>query len=189
MSTYIWDLVALALPDEEPPCCSPGDSRLQVQESSRAGKKRVISMLILIMTTHYPYQHGNNSKSRGAFFATLSKSTTRPPMTTSSVITTNAQYDWLVKMSLIPQWLQRWLALTPTTSNSNKCCQHRKEDRSLFCFGDGHKNALMNPNIHLSPFDPKKQRLAILRVGRETVIRRDLQYSRNYETLQNRNSV
>ena len=40
MSTYIWDLVALALPDEEPPCCSPGDSRLQGQESSRAGKKK-----------------------------------------------------------------------------------------------------------------------------------------------------
>ena len=59
----------------------------------------------------------------------------------------------------------------------------------MFCFGDGHKNDLMNPNIHLSPFDPKKQRLAFLRVGRETVIRRDLQYSRNYETLQNRNSV
>ena len=59
----------------------------------------------------------------------------------------------------------------------------------MFCFGDGHKNDLMNPNIHLSPFDPKKQRLAFLRVGRETVIRRDLQYSRNYETLRNRNSV
>ena len=24
-----------------------------------------------------------------------------------------------------------------------------------FCFGNGHKNDLMNPNIHLSPFDPK----------------------------------
>ena len=43
----------------------------------------------------------------------------------------------------------------------------------------------MNHNIHLSPFDPKKQRLAFLRVERETIIRRDLQYSRNYETLQN----
>ena len=99
--------------------------------------------------------------------------------------------DWLVKMSLIRNEFNgdyHWLQLPPIATivaNTGK--------RIAFCFGDGwsvgHKNDLMNRNIHLSLFDPKKQRFAFLPVGRETVIRRDLQYSRNYETLRNRNSV
>ena len=52
------------------------------------GKKRVISMLILIVTTHFPYQHGNNSKSNSNH---STQSTTTTPMTISSTITTNAQ--------------------------------------------------------------------------------------------------